>query len=164
MNKRLNTGTKLVFPFTTLLMKNLTFMIVILFFLSILKYIRQILLEPAIWFLIAMMTLFICTGGIVYSVIHGVPWFKFDRDQSGTVYVAEYFMKGQRGQWAGEGYIFSSLVCVCGILWIFVVRLDTLIVRKYNKRIGALIAILSIFMVMQLILLCYRIKSPWYAP
>jgi hypothetical protein len=41
-----------------------------------------------------MMTFLICTGGIVYSIIHGVPWFKFDRDQFGNVYVAEYFMKG----------------------------------------------------------------------
>jgi hypothetical protein len=59
-----------------------------------LKHIRIVLLQPPVWFLIAMMTFVICTGGIVYTVIHGVPWFKFDRDQFGNVYVSEYFMKG----------------------------------------------------------------------
>lgn len=62
------------------------------------------------------MVFFLCTGGIVYTVIHGVPWFKFERDQFGSVVVAEYFMKGQRGQWAGEGYIVSFVTTVTGLL------------------------------------------------
>jgi hypothetical protein len=55
------------------------------------------MLQPAVWFAIAMATYAICTGGIVYSILHNVPWFKLERDQYGAIYVAEYFMKGQRG-------------------------------------------------------------------
>lgn len=44
--------------------------------------------------MIAMFTFVICTGGIVYTIIHGVPWFKFGRDNFGNVYVEEYFMRG----------------------------------------------------------------------
>ena len=57
-------------------------------------HLTVIMLEPAVWFFIAMMTYWICTGGIVYSIIHGVPWFKLERDQYGGVFIAEYFMKG----------------------------------------------------------------------
>jgi len=32
----------------------------------------------------------------VYAIIHSVPWFKFERDEFGKVYISEYFMKGQR--------------------------------------------------------------------
>ena len=97
MNKRLGTDVKLVFPLSTILMRNLMFLVIVLGLVSALKYIRQVLLYPEVWFGIAMMVFLICTGGIVYSVIHGVPWFKFERDQFGNVVVGEYFMKGQRG-------------------------------------------------------------------
>mmetsp|Transcript_41020 Transcript_41020/g.30173 ORF Transcript_41020/g.30173 Transcript_41020/m.30173 type:complete len:98 (+) Transcript_41020:446-739(+) len=96
MNKRLQTQVKLVFPFSVILQRNLMFLAVVLVFVSVVKYIRMVLLEPAVWFTIAMMVFLICTGGIVYSVIHGVPWFRFDRDQFGNVYVSEYFMRGNR--------------------------------------------------------------------
>ena len=84
----------MVLPFSVILVKNLTFLAVITLFLSVLKYLRQLLLIPAVWFSIAIMTMLICTGGIVYSVIHGVPWFKFERDSMGNVFVSEYFMRG----------------------------------------------------------------------
>jgi hypothetical protein len=94
MNKRLNTNVQLVFPLSTILMKNLIFLGIFMMFAMTIKYIRIALLQPATWFMIAMMTFLICTGGIVYSIIHGVPWFKFERDQFGNVYVSEYFMQG----------------------------------------------------------------------
>lgn len=71
-----------------------------------------------------MITYAICTGGVVYAIIHNVPWFKMDRDQFGNVYISEYFMKGQRGQWAGEGYIFSTLCIACGLTLIALSRVD----------------------------------------
>lgn len=76
-----------------------------------------------VWFIVAMCTYAICTSGIVYSILHNVPWFKMDRDQYGNVYISEYFMKGQRGQWAGEGYIFSFLCSACGFALIFLSKI-----------------------------------------
>jgi hypothetical protein len=93
-NKRLSTDVNLTFPFTTILLKNIAFMAIFVVALTILKYIRQVMLEPAVWFIVAMTTYAICTGGIVYSVIHNVPWFKMERDQYGSVYISEYFMRG----------------------------------------------------------------------
>lgn len=93
-NKRLGTNVPLTFPLSTILFKNFTFLAIFALVLFVLKYLRIALLLPAVWFFIAMMTYFICTGGIVYSIIHNVPWFKMERDQYGSVYISEYFMKG----------------------------------------------------------------------
>ena len=93
-NKRLGTDVQITFPLTTILIKNITFLGIFIAALTLLRYLRVIMLEPAVWFFIAMMTYWICTGGIVYSIIHGVPWFKLERDQYGGVFIAEYFMKG----------------------------------------------------------------------
>ena len=72
-------------------------MVVIVAFGFSLKYIRQLLLIPTVWFIGALLVMFICTGGVVYSVLHNVPWFKFERDEFGKTVIAEYFMRGQRG-------------------------------------------------------------------
>jgi ABC-type multidrug transport system fused ATPase/permease subunit len=79
-NKRLSTNVPLTFPLSTILIKNITFLAIFIAFLTVLKYLRVVMLEPAVWFIIAMLTYFICTGGIVYSIIHNVPWFKMERD------------------------------------------------------------------------------------
>lgn len=72
----------------------MTFLAIFAIALTILKYIRVIMLQPAVWFIVSMVVYAICTSGIVYSIIHNVPWFKLERDQFGNVFVAEYFMRG----------------------------------------------------------------------
>lgn len=96
-NKRLGTNVPLTYPFSTILIKNITFLLIFAVLITLVKYLRVVMLMPAVWFFIAMATYFICTGGIVYSIIHNVPWFKMERDQYGNVFISEYFMKGQRG-------------------------------------------------------------------
>ena len=122
------------------------------------------MLQPAVWFFIAMMTYFICTGGIVYSIIHNVPWFKMERDQYGSVYISEYFMKGQRGQWAGEGYIFSFLVCCCGLILIFLSKVESIFKSNSQRRIAVFGSIVAIYFLSEMMLICYKYKSPWYGP
>jgi uncharacterized membrane protein (UPF0182 family) len=97
LNGRLNTDVKLSLPFSTILIKNITFLAIAIVAMAMLRYLRQVMLMPSVWFAIAMLTYLICTSGVVYSIIHNVPWFKMDRDQYGQVYISEYFMKGQRG-------------------------------------------------------------------
>jgi len=50
-----------------------------------------------VWFGIAIMVWIICTAGIVYSMLNNMPWFKYERNEYGSIVVAEYFMRGQRG-------------------------------------------------------------------
>lgn len=124
----------------------------------------MLLLKPEVWFFIALTVFCICTGGIVYSIIHGMPWFKFDRDEFGKVYVSEYFMKGQRGQWAGEGYIVSFLTLFDGITLILLSRVHLITDKPMKQRIIIFGSIIAVFILNELILLCYRFKSPWYGP
>ena len=67
-------------PFTTLMIKNIIMLSILIIAFVILKYIRVIMLMPAVWFIVAMIVYAICTSGIVYSIIHNVPWFKLERD------------------------------------------------------------------------------------
>ena len=79
-NKRLGSNVEITLPFTTILLKNLAFLAIFAVVITIIRYIREIMLKPAVWFIVAMVVYAICTSGIVYSIIHNVPWFKLERD------------------------------------------------------------------------------------
>lgn len=163
-NKRLGSNVEITLPLTTIIIKNITFLAIFAVAIMILRYIRVIMLQPMVWFFVAMATYAVCTSGIVYSIIHNVPWFKLERDQYGNVFIAEYFMRGQRGQWAGEGYIFSGLCTVTGFTLIFLSRIDQLFEKAAARRFAAMGAIVAVFILSELILMCYKFKSPWYGP
>jgi len=153
-----------MYPFRVVLQRNIAFMAVILLIASMLKYIRQLLLIPTVWFVGSLLVMFICTGGVVYSVLHNVPWFKFERDEFGKTYVAEYFMRGQRGQWAGEGYIVSFLTVLTGLLFVFLTQIHKYVQGTQKIRIVFCTVCFVIYSLTQMILACYKIKSPWYGP
>lgn len=96
----------------------------------IVKYSYNILLNQWTWFVIAIAAWVICTGGLVYSMLNSMPWFKFERNEFGSIVIAEYFMRGQRGQWAGEGYIISVLVTIIGLTFLFLNNLTHFISDK----------------------------------
>jgi len=80
------------------------------------------------------------------------------------VVITEYFMRGQRGQWAGEGYIVSVLVAIIGMAYLYMHHVDKWVSERGQQRIAIIICILSIYILQQLLLAAYRIKSPWYNP
>lgn len=164
LNKRLESDVRILFPFTTILFRNVLFFTIIMTLLVFLKFIRIILLKPAVWFSISMIVYVICSGGVVYSIIHGVPWFKFERNEFGSLQVAEYFMRGQRGQWAGEGYIVSVLHAVMSLLLIGLARIDYFVSGQYKRRLTMAIILGGVFVGLQMVLYIYRIKSSWYGP
>ena len=84
----------------------------------------------------------------MYSIIHNVPWFRFERDEFGKVVIGEYFMKGQRGQWAGEGYIVSFLTSVTGIMLIVLSRAGIVFESTNSRRLFILIDIAFVFIMM----------------
>jgi len=73
-------------------------------------------------------------------------------------------MRGQRGQWAGEGYIFSGLCLVTGLALIFLSRVHTWVADESKRRLAVIGTIGAIYVLSQLILTCYKFKSPWYGP
>ena len=100
MNKRMVTQVKLQLPFQTILLRNAIFFAIVLGALVLVKRSYSILIKPWTWYILSMVVFFICTGGVVHTVIHQTPWFKFGMNEYGQQYVVEYFMRGQRGQWA----------------------------------------------------------------
>jgi hypothetical protein len=79
------------------MMKNIVGMSIIAVLALIVKYSYNILLNQYTWFTIAIAAWVICTGGLVYSMLNQMPWFKFEKNEFGSVVIAEYFMRGQRG-------------------------------------------------------------------
>ena len=77
-----------------------------------------------VWFAISIIVWIICTAGVVYSTLNNMPWFRYERNEYGSVVIAEYFMRGQRGQWAGEGYIVSILTTLIGLGYLYMMKLD----------------------------------------
>ena len=59
-----------------------------------------------------MFILIVCMGGIVYNILNGTPFAKYDRDGN----IVEFISTGQRDQYAGEGVLMSSLFVLGGTL------------------------------------------------
>lgn len=83
MNKRLVTTVTLQLPFSTILFRNLIFFSIILVALILVKKSYNILIQPWTWYVLSMLVFFICTGGIIHTVIHQTPWFKFAVNEYG---------------------------------------------------------------------------------
>lgn len=164
VNNNLRTDVKIKFTFSQIMMKNIVGMTIIAFLALIVKYSYNILLSQWTWFAISIAAWVICTGGLVYSMLNQMPWFKFEKNEFGSVVIAEYFMRGQRGQWAGEGYIISVLVTVIGLTYLYLNNITQFSSDKSQQRMMVFVTILALWMMNHLLLSFYRIKSPWYNP
>jgi len=127
-------------------MKNIVGMTVIGCLAFVVKYSYNILLNQWTWFTIAIAAWVICTGGLVYSMLNNMPWFKFEKNEFGQVVIAEYFMRGQRGQWAGEGYIISVLVTVIGFFFLYLCNVEKFATDKSNQRLLTAVTLMAIYM------------------
>jgi len=164
LNNHLRTDVKIKFTLVQIMLKNLIGMAIILGLFSLVQVLYKFLLYQLVWFGVALTAYIICTGGLVYSMINQTPWFKFERNEFGAVVISEYFMRGQRGQWAGEGYLISVLVTVIGLVYLYLVNVDKWIKERGSVRIAVLICLVILFILQQMLLVAYRIKSPWYNP
>ena len=78
-------------------------------------------------------------------MLNNMPWFKFERNEFGAIVVTEYFMRGQRGQWAGEGYIVSILVTLTGLGYLVLNNADRFFKDRSTIRLSIYAIIASIF-------------------
>lgn len=129
--------------------KNIIAAVVLAGLMYFIKTVYPILMNQWVWFAVAITVFVICTGGIVFSLLNNMPWFRFERNEFGSIVIGEYFMRGQRGQYAGEGYIVSFLTTFIGILYLYVSRIDKWIPAdstKSSMRMAVMICLIIIWM------------------
>lgn len=95
-----------------------------------------------------------------------MPLFRYERNQFGQIVIAEYFMRGQRGQYGGEGYIASTLITVIGLVYLYMSRINKggENDNAYFVRVKVIVSLAILFALQKTLLYIYRIKSSWYDP
>jgi len=164
VNNHLSTDVQIKFTFTTIVINNIIVMIILTAFATLVKQMYNILLNQYTWMFVGLVVYVICTAGTVFSILNGMPIFRFERNEFGAVVITEYFQRGQRGQWAGEGYIMSVMGTIIGLLFLSLNNVEKFSDNKYQQRMYVYILIFVLFVLQQIYLACYRIKSPWYNP
>ncbi len=123
------------------------------------KNFKGFFLSPILWHVGSCAVYIICIGGIVYNMIHGAPFAKFDREGR----VIEWIHSGQRSQYVGEGVFMSSLFVVIGTLFAslsWVTRLQS----EWHIRIVSIMLIFVTAFLSKVVIMVYQKKAPWYGP
>ena len=120
---------------------------------------QPLLLSPILWVVGSMLVVIICMGGIVYNILHGTPFAKYDRDGN----IVEFIHTGQRAQYAGEGVLMSSLFVLGGTMLYSFNWLNR--IKGYSQhKMFSFAVIVFIVLVVRIIFSIYRIKARWYSP
>lgn len=120
---------------------------------------KFVLLSPYLWILGSIAVYIICIGGIVYNIIHGAPFAKYDRNG----HITEFIHTGQRSQYAGEGLMMSSLFVVIGTL-LFSINWINRIPGYWNHKLVFILVTILLAICCRAISSIYRIKANWYGP
>ena len=132
----------------------LLFVALIFFGFTVYKNCQPILLSPILWVIGSMLVVIICMGGIVYNILHGTPFAKYDRDGN----IVEFIHSGQRSQYAGEGVLLSTLFVLGGTTLYSFNWLNR--VRGYGQhKMASFVAIIFTVLVVRIIFSIYRIKA-----
>ena len=86
-----------------------------------------------------------CTAGVVYTILNNMPWFKYARNEFGSIVIAEYFMGGGRGQWGCEGYIMSVLTTILSLFWLYLNNIEKFVDDHNQFRVNVMTTIVIIF-------------------
>lgn len=120
---------------------------------------KQFFMSPYLWLVGSLLVYIICIGGIVYNIIHGTPFAKFDRYGN----IVELIHAGQRSQYVGEGLLLSSLFVLGGTImmaftWINRIR------SNWQHKIATLILVFLMVVIFRIIISIYQKKASWYGP
>jgi oligosaccharyltransferase complex subunit gamma len=121
---------------------------------------KPFFLSPYLWLLGSFAVYIICIGGIVYNIIHGTPFAKFNREG----HIVEIIHPGQRSQYVGEGLLLSSLFVLVGTLLMAFNWINYIFKSYWQHRIASLVLTFSIVILSRLIISLYQIKAGWYGP
>ena len=56
------------------------------------------------------------------------------------------------------------MVCCTGLVLILLSRIDQIFKKNTQRRFGILAVLVAVYILTELMLVCYKYKSPWYGP
>lgn len=137
----------------------IAFVALLLVAFSVYQNFKSLFLSPKLWLVGSFAVLIICMGGIVYNILHGTPFAKFDREGN----IVEFIHTGQRSQYIGEGLLMSSLFVIGGTIF-YAFNWINLIPGYWKHKIVSFIAIFGGMILIKVIIGIYQIKARWYNP
>ena len=137
----------------------LVFLFILILGFTLFTKFKQIFLSPYLWLIGSFVIYIVCIGGVVYNIINGTPFAKFNRDGS----IKEFIHSRQRSQYVGEGLLMSFLFVLSGTLmyafnWINVIK------NKLMHKVMTFALVFSIAITSRIIVGIYQKKAAWYGP
>lgn len=150
-------------PFHVVVVRNLIMFFILGSLIVLIFKTKPVLIDPRLWLAIAFLSYVICLSGVVYNLIHTMPVFRFEQDSFGKMFVKEYFMRSQRSQYGGEGYIVSVLSFMIGAAFLALAKIDYLVKGDIARKAAIAGLCVLIFVGINAYVTIYRFKQPWYS-
>lgn len=111
-----------------------------------------------VWFVGSLLIYITCVSGVIYDIIHDVPFVGRDRN-TGEVTI---FADGNREQYGAEGLVISLSFSLIGVLFVGIILMGQKLDRKISF-FGSILAVIIIYLLVGQLQDVYRSKS-WYGP
>jgi len=111
-----------------------------------------------VWFVGSLLIYITCVSGVIYDIIHDVPFVGRD-PKTGEAMI---FATGNREQYGAEGVVISLSIAFIGILFVAIIVMSQKLDKKYSL-IGSLISLAIIYILVDQLQTVYKSKS-WYGP
>ena len=111
-----------------------------------------------VWFVGSLLIYITCVSGVIYDIIHDVPFVGRD-PKTGEAMI---FATGNREQYGAEGVVISLSIAFIGILFVAIIVMSQKLDKKYSL-IGSLISLAIIYILVVQLQTVYKSKS-WYGP
>jgi len=143
---------------------NLVFVFAVFLVLGIIAYhlffaFRKFFINNKLWFVGSIIIYFICMSGVVYNIIHNVPFTNIDR--SGNF---EWYHSGSRSQFGLEGYIMSGSIVIAGLLIVSYQFLPKFVTPGTTSMVTYLGVTFAAWVVIKFVEDIYHKKSGFYNP
>lgn len=112
----------------------------------------------AVWLVGSLLIYITCVSGVIYDILHDVPFVGRDRNTGEVVIFAE----GNREQYGAEGLVISTMIVFIGILFVSIIVMGQKLDRKISLP-GSMIALLLIYYLVSSLESVYKSKG-WYGP
>jgi len=120
---------------------------------------RNFFINNKLWFVGSIIIYFVCMAGVVYDIIHGVPFTNIDR--AGNF---EWYHSGSRSQFGLEGFLMSGAIVFAGLMFILFQFLPKLSGLGMSGTVSYIVVSVLIYLAFAWVEDIYHKKSGFYNP